>query len=95
MTARQSSVAARNRALPAGFTLIEMIIVLAVIGTTIVILSPRVFVYVDDAKQLQARGDVMRIAAAIQTMYKDLGRWPFYRDGGGRLACRAGPTRHS
>ena len=73
-----------------GFTLVEMITVLAVVSTLMAVLSPRLFLYVEDAKQIQARGDVLQIAAAIQTMYKDTGRWPFYKDGQGRLTYSNG-----
>jgi len=72
------------------FTLIEIIIVLAVISALVSILAPRLFPYVDDAKRTQAQGDVCRISAAIQTMYKDTGRWPFYKDGQGQVAYTSG-----
>lgn len=73
-----------------GFTLVEIIIVLAVISALIAIITPRIFPYIDDAKKTQAQGDVRQIAAAIQVMYKDTGRWPFYYDGRGKLAYAAG-----
>ena len=73
-----------------GFTLIEMIAVLAVVSALMAILSPRVFLYVEDAKEIQARGDVRQIAAAIHTMYKDTRRWPFYKNGQGKLAYSSG-----
>ena len=52
-----------------------MISVLAVVSALTAILSPRVFLYVEDAKQIQARGGVRQIAAAIQTKDKDTRRW--------------------
>lgn len=67
-----------------------MITVLAVVGALMAILSPRVFLYVEDAKQIQARGDVRQIAAAIHSMYKDTRRWPFYKDGQGTLTYSSG-----
>jgi len=73
-----------------GFTLLEIIIVLAVVSALVSILTPRFFPYVDDARRTQAQGDVSRISAAIQGMYKDTGRWPFYKDGQGRLAYASG-----
>lgn len=37
-----------------GFTLLEIIIVLAVLGVLVSILTPRMFPFVDDAKRLEA-----------------------------------------
>jgi prepilin-type N-terminal cleavage/methylation domain-containing protein len=73
-----------------GFTLMEMIVVLAVIAALAAVLVPVVFRYVDDAKKAQAAGDAQTIAAAIQQMYKDTGRWPFYKSGTGALSYTDG-----
>jgi prepilin-type N-terminal cleavage/methylation domain-containing protein len=73
-----------------GFTLIEVIVVLAVLSVLVAILSPRMFVYIDDANQIRAQADATALATAINQMYKDTGRWPFYEDGTGRLAYTAG-----
>ena len=56
----------------------------------IAIITPRIFPYIDDAKKVQAQGDVNQIAAAIQAMYRDTGRWPFYYDSRGALAYADG-----
>jgi hypothetical protein len=39
-------------------------------------MTPVVFRYIDDANVSRAQGDVTSIAAAINKMYKDTGRWP-------------------
>ncbi len=65
---------------PRGFTLLEIIVVLAVISALVSIVSPVVFRYIDDAKQVQAQTDVQKIAQAIDQMYKDTGRWAFFKD---------------
>jgi prepilin-type N-terminal cleavage/methylation domain-containing protein len=69
-----------------GFTLLEIIVVLAVLGALAAMLSPVVFRYIDDANRARAAADTRTIAAAIQQMYKDTGRWPFYADGDGATA---------
>ena len=68
-----------------GFTLLEIIVVLAVIGSLSAMLAPVVFRYIDDAKRAQAQGDVSLVAASINQMYKDTGRYPFYKSGVGAL----------
>jgi prepilin-type N-terminal cleavage/methylation domain-containing protein len=73
-----------------GFTLLEIIVVLAVIGALAAMLAPVVFRYIDDAKKAQASNDALAIAAAIQQEYKDTGRWPFYKNGTGKLAYTSG-----
>jgi prepilin-type N-terminal cleavage/methylation domain-containing protein len=65
-----------NRNGQAGFTLLEIIVVLAVLGALAAIMTPVVFRYIDDANVSRAQGDVTSIAAAINKMYKDTGRWP-------------------
>ena len=69
-----------------GFTLLEIIVVLAVLGALAAMLSPVVFRYIDDANQARAQADVRTIATAIQRMYADTGRWPYYADGNGATA---------
>mgnify|MGYP001559261145 CR=1 FL=1 len=73
-----------------GFTLIEVIVVLAVLSVLVTILSPRMFVYIDAANEIRAQADVNALATAINYMYKDTGRWPFYEDGTGKLAYTDG-----
>lgn len=72
-----------------GFTLMEIIVVLAVIAALAAILTPVVFRYIDDAKKGQAQADVNAISAAIQQMYKDTGRWAFYKSGTSKLTHTA------
>jgi len=66
-----------------GFTLIEIIVVVAVIALLAAILAPQIAKYVADAKISKARADVNTIAAAIGDFYKDTGRWPTANNDGG------------
>ena len=76
-----------------GFTLLEIIVVLAVLGALAAMLSPVVFRYIDDANRARAQADVTTISTAIQRVYADTGRWPFYENASGATAYGAGDAR--
>ncbi len=59
-----------------GFTLIEVIVVIAVVAILAAILTPTVVKNIDDAKISRAKNEVQVIGAAMTSFYKDLGRWP-------------------
>jgi prepilin-type N-terminal cleavage/methylation domain-containing protein len=59
-----------------GFTLIEMVVVLAVVAILAAILTPTIAKNIDDAKIARANNEVQVIAAAMGSFYKDVGRWP-------------------
>ncbi len=59
-----------------GFTLIEVVVVVAVIAILAAVLTPYITKYIDDSKIAKARNEVQVIAAAVTNAYKDLGRWP-------------------
>ncbi len=59
-----------------GFTLIEMVVVLAVVAILAAILVPTIAKNIQDANIARAQNETIVIAAAITSFYKDLGRWP-------------------
>ncbi|HLA38319.1 MAG TPA: prepilin-type N-terminal cleavage/methylation domain-containing protein [Candidatus Brocadiales bacterium] len=67
-----------------GFTLIEVIIVLAIIGLLASVLTPTVVRYVQSSKLRRATKDVGLIGAAIAAFYNDLGDWPVWQVGTAR-----------
>ena len=69
-----------------GFTLIEMIVVLAIIGILAAVLTPMLTSYMKDAKLRRAQSDTKMIASAVQACAKDLGDYPIWRDGRKRTA---------
>ncbi len=66
-----------------GFTLIEMVIVLAIIGALAGILVPTVSKFVGDSKIRRAENDVKVITQAIAQFNRDTGLWPVSTDYGG------------
>ena len=59
-----------------GFTLIEVVVVVAVIAILAAVLTPYITKYIDDSKIAKTRNETQVIAAAVTNAYKDLGRWP-------------------
>jgi prepilin-type N-terminal cleavage/methylation domain-containing protein len=68
----------RNR----GFTLMEMVVVLAVIAVLAAILTPVLTSFVDRARLNSAQNDVKNIAAAIAHYNTDLKFYPIYKTAG-------------
>ena len=67
----------------AGFTLVEVIVVLAVVLLLSGIAVPLISGYVDDSKRARAASEVKLLAGALASFYKDVGIYPT-RDAAGR-----------
>ncbi len=61
---------------PRGFTIIELLVVVAIIGVLMSLLFPAVQGALDAAKKAQAKNDVMQIATAIVAFDTEYGRLP-------------------
>jgi general secretion pathway protein G len=59
-----------------GFTLIEMVVVVAIIALIAGILMPVILKQMDDAQRTRALADCKNIASAIAMFRKDTGFWP-------------------
>jgi len=59
-----------------GFTLIEMVVVLAVIAILAAILFPTIAKHITDSKITRATNEEQVITASIMMLYKDTGKWP-------------------
>ncbi len=64
-----------------GFTLIEVVVVIAAIAIIAAILSPVIAKNIKDAKVSRAVADVKILTAAVGDFFKDLKTWPFLIDG--------------
>jgi prepilin-type N-terminal cleavage/methylation domain-containing protein len=72
-----------------GFTLIELTVVLAVIVTLALVLTPSIVNFINDARVSRARADVQTLSQAITQFYKDTGffpQWTTANSGGPGLA---------
>lgn len=61
-----------------GFTLIEVIVVAAIIAILAGILVPMIFSQVEESRTSKAKGDVKTIQTAFQMFRRDVGKWPYY-----------------
>jgi general secretion pathway protein G len=69
----------RRRA--AGFTLVELLVVLAILGLLVGIAVPQLFKYFSRAKEDAARIQMQTIASGLDLFLLDLGRYPTDQEG--------------
>ncbi|MBX3586290.1 MAG: type II secretion system major pseudopilin GspG [Ramlibacter sp.] len=76
---------ARRARAQAGFTLLEMLVVLVIIGLLVGLVGPRLFSKVDSAKVQTATAQVKLLRGAIETMRLDTNTYPSESQGLGML----------
>lgn len=59
-----------------GFTLIELMVVMAIVGTLLAIVAPRYFKSLEHARETALRQDLSIMREAIGHFYSDLNRYP-------------------
>jgi len=69
-----------------GFTLIEVIVILAVIAILAAVLTPMIIGYISDARKSAAESDTKTIATAVQAFNRDMRDWPIWAAGTARKA---------
>jgi general secretion pathway protein G len=72
----------------AGFTLVEILVVITIIGLIMSLVGPRVLSYLSDSKVKTARIQIQGFSAALDLYYLDNGRYPTSTEGLGALAQR-------
>jgi general secretion pathway protein G len=65
----------------AGYSLLEILIVLTIIGLIATFVGPRLLSQLDRSKVTAARVQVKALSSAIETMHLDLGRYPTEAEG--------------
>jgi general secretion pathway protein G len=81
MIQRFSSVRSARRHLAAGFTLIELMVVLVIIGVLGALIVPNVLERADDARSTAARTDVTNLMQALKLYRLDNQRYPSTEQG--------------
>jgi general secretion pathway protein G len=64
-----------------GFTLVEILVVIAIIGLIMALVGPRVLNYLSQSKTKAARIQLESFASALDLYYLDLGRYPNNNEG--------------
>ena len=65
----------------AGFALIEILCVLAIIGMIMALVGPRVLNYLSESKAKAAKIQIESFSSALDLYYLDLGRYPTSNEG--------------
>jgi general secretion pathway protein G len=71
-----------------GFTLIELMVVVVILGILVALIAPNVLSRVDDAKATAAKSDVSNIMQALKLYKLDNGRYPQQEQGLNALSAR-------
>jgi general secretion pathway protein G len=78
---RCSVLRARNQEGEAGFTLVEMLVVIAIIGLVVGLVGPRVLNYLSESKVKAAKIQIESFSAALDLYYLDNGAYPATNEG--------------
>jgi general secretion pathway protein G len=75
-----------------GFTLIEILVVITIIGLIMGLVGPRVLNYLSDARSKAAKIQIESFASALDLYFLDTGRYPNSSEGLTSLVRRPGNT---
>jgi len=79
-----------RRAAQAGFTLIEMLVVITIIGLIMALVAPRVLNYLAESKVKAAKIQIASFGSALDLYYLDVGHYPTSSEGLTALVQRPG-----
>jgi len=80
----------RRRGGERGFTLIEILVVITIIGLIMGLVGPRVLNYLTESKAKAAKIQIESFASALDLFFLDTGRYPTSSEGLGALVQRPG-----
>jgi general secretion pathway protein G len=79
-----------DRRAEAGFTLVEMLVVITIIGLIMGLVGPRVLSYLGESKVKAAKLQIESFASSLDLFYLDVGRYPTSGEGLAALTERPG-----
>lgn len=71
-----------------GFTLMELLIVLVIVGLLAALVGPTLYQQIKPARQSAARAQIENFATALDSFYIDTGRYPTTQEGLGVLRTK-------
>src|SRR6201989_3637848 len=71
----------RRRRGEGGFTLVEILVVITIIGLIMALVGPRVLNYLSESKAKAAKIQIESFSSALDLYYLDLGRYPTTNEG--------------
>ncbi|MDC7787288.1 type II secretion system major pseudopilin GspG [Rhodoplanes sp. TEM] len=90
--ARARPIRRRRRRGQEGYTLVELLVVITIIGLIVALVGPRVLNYLGDSKVKTAKIQIQGFASALDLFYLDTGRYPMSQEGLGALVQRTAGT---
>lgn len=79
-----------ERPAEAGFTLVEMLVVITIIGLIMALVAPRVLNYLGESKTKAAKIQIASFGSALDLFFLDSGRYPSSSEGLDALVQRPG-----
>ena len=70
-----------NRSAEHGFTLVEMLVVISIIGLIMALVGPRVLNYLSESKTKAAKIQIESFGSALDLLFLDSGRYPTGAEG--------------
>jgi general secretion pathway protein G len=71
----------RDRRADGGFTLLEMLVVLAIMGLLAAIIAPQVLKYLGSSRAQTAKVQITNVVSALELFRVDVGRYPTQQEG--------------
>ena len=71
----------RGRRADGGFTLLEMLVVLAIMGLLAAIIAPQVLKYLGSSRAQTAKVQITNVVSALELFRVDVGRYPNQQEG--------------
>ena len=79
-----------DRSAQSGFTLVELLVVLAILGLLVAVATPQVLKYLGRAKNDTARIEMKSMSTALDLFLLDVGRYPTQQEGLQALVANPG-----